>query len=295
MGNRGISIAGTGGGIEGLSINSCNIEGTDGAGVYLGSYVQYVTLLGNIFNGCCKTDANGDLATVAVSCSNVTITGGQFLASYCSAVRGQTNGLTISGVHFTDCSRLANNTYDWFSLILASASISGCTFEYQTGNKARYVLWAYLGSSISFTGNTFLGTPYVSGIIPPTNTGEPVSGLPSSPEGLYLKNNAGLNPIGQITNPILTYGAHSIIGLGGTSATVTASTAYIITSTDCFINTTDSSNTNCSIVIKDNLGNTIQTISGALLPAYRIYLPIGYTINWGAFTGTAPTVTVFGN
>ena len=134
-------------------------------------------------------------------------------------------------------------------------------------------------TSGSMTGNNF----NVAGSISNYVTG--------STSGYYIRNNPGFNPVGQFSNAI----GVGTIGLGGAGSTVTASTDYTVIDVDCFINTTNSSNTNCTVTIKDSGGNTIQTLTGATLPTYRIFLPIGYKINWGAFTGTAPTVTVFGN
>lgn len=71
----------------------------------------------------------------------------------------------------------------------------------------------------------------------------------------------------------------------GDSASPTASTAYLVQGSPVFI--TSTGGTNVSITIKDSLGNTV--LSGlATLTAQ--YVPVGYTVNWGAFS-VAPTVT----
>jgi hypothetical protein len=99
-------------------------------------------------------------------------------------------------------------------------------------------------------------------------------------------NNAPFNPFGVITNPFDT--TNDLIHLNGSASVPSASTDYAICLVSCRIISTDSSNTDCSITIKDKDGNTIE--SG--LSTYDNWLEPEWTINWGAFTGTAPTVTV---
>jgi hypothetical protein len=99
------------------------------------------------------------------------------------------------------------------------------------------------------------------------------------------------NPFGLLANPFLT--ANNIVGLYeyGVSAPV-ASTNYYITGCDLIITSTDSGNSDCAIIVKDPYGNTIVT---GLHTLTQMFLPVGYYINWGAFTGVAPTVTIWGN
>ena len=104
----------------------------------------------------------------------------------------------------------------------------------------------------------------------------------------YIQGNVGFNPVGLIATPIGT----AKIGASGSGTAVTASTDYVVTITDCFITSTNSSNANNAILIKDNLGNTII---GPVSTLTAQFVPVDYKINWGAFTGTAGTVTVWGN
>ena len=103
-----------------------------------------------------------------------------------------------------------------------------------------------------------------------------------------VSGNEGYNPVGKITSPVGT----TTIGIAGTGSTVTASTAYTVVGTNIFITAANSSNSNNSISIKDPAGNVL--ISGAATLTNQ-YVPNGYVINWGTFTGTAGAITVFGN
>ena len=112
---------------------------------------------------------------------------------------------------------------------------------------------------------------------------------PDTPTDAIYKDNTGFNPVGVITNPFGT----GTIGLGGAAAIPTASTDYTILYTDVMISSTDSSNTDNAILIKDSSGTQVNQT--ALSTLEDLWLPIGWKINWGVFTGTAPTVTVAGN
>ncbi|GAH32680.1 unnamed protein product, partial [marine sediment metagenome] len=108
----------------------------------------------------------------------------------------------------------------------------------------------------------------------------------------YIRGNRGYNPIGVIANPFDV--VNDVVGLpaGGTASPV-ASTDYIVIGVDVIISSTDSGNNNCAIVIKDPTGNTINPAVLSTLDAY--FIPIGFQVNWGAFTGAAPTCVVSGN
>src|SRR2546422_10792239 len=98
-------------------------------------------------------------------------------------------------------------------------------------------------------------------------------------------DNLGYNPIGKTTNFVLG----STIAPWGTSSTVVASTDYVIQATPLLM--TSTGGTAVSITVKDNLGNTVTGLS-ALATLTAQYIPQGYKVNFGAFSG-APTVTVF--
>lgn len=103
---------------------------------------------------------------------------------------------------------------------------------------------------------------------------------------LVVKDNNGINPINKLTNPF----AAAAVGLNGSAAVPTASTDYIVYGCDIWITAANSTNSNNSITIKDGAGNTVQS---ALSTLTALYVPIGWKINWGAFTGTAGAVTVW--
>lgn len=106
---------------------------------------------------------------------------------------------------------------------------------------------------------------------------------------LNLHNNKGLNPIGKITNPFLT---NHINYLHGNAAVPTASTDYGIYTCDVIVTAADSANTNNAIIIKDAVGGNTLTNPVSTLNGY--FIPQGYAINWGAFTGAAGAVTISG-
>src|SRR5207249_3036906 len=99
-------------------------------------------------------------------------------------------------------------------------------------------------------------------------------------------------PSGKFANPFGTTawgGSTPSIAPLGTASTPSASTQYRISGMDVFI--TSTGGTSVSITILDNKGNTIAS---GLTTLTAQFLPVGYQINFGAFS-PAPTVTVFGN
>jgi len=111
--------------------------------------------------------------------------------------------------------------------------------------------------------------------------------------GTIIKDNTGFQPIGIIANPFSDTAdvfTHEAAVLGGAAAAPTASTDYTVQSIPIIISSTDSANTDCAIVIKDPAGNSV--LQAALSTVDYLHVPPGYMVNWGAFTGAAPTVTV---
>ena len=101
------------------------------------------------------------------------------------------------------------------------------------------------------------------------------------------------NPVGLLSAPFTTTipsGGSAWVGIGAPSGTAAplASTAYRAEVTDLII--TSTGGTAVSITITDAAGNTIAS---GLTTLTNYYLPAGFSINFGAFTG-APTVTVIG-
>jgi len=100
-------------------------------------------------------------------------------------------------------------------------------------------------------------------------------------------SNLGTNPINKITNFLNTTN-NTISFYEGTTSTVVASTNYLIEGCDIII--TSTGGTGVSITLKDNANNTVAS---GLATLSAVSLPMGYKVNFGAFSG-APTVTVFG-
>ncbi len=100
----------------------------------------------------------------------------------------------------------------------------------------------------------------------------------------YAHDCIGFNPLGVITTPFKAGG--KIRAFDGTAAAPTASTDYTVDNADAIIDS--QGGTAVSITIKDPAGTTIRA---GLTTLTGYYLPFGFKINWGAFTG-APTVVV---
>lgn len=103
-----------------------------------------------------------------------------------------------------------------------------------------------------------------------------------------FRNNQGHQPLGGIGTPFKA--ANTSISWIGNLATPTASTDYTVMHSDCIITSTNSGNANNAILIKNPAGATINPTPLSTLDGY--YLPAKYKINWGAFTGAAPTVNI---
>jgi hypothetical protein len=171
-------------------------------------------------------------------------------------------------IHFNDLATI-NNAY---------VKISGLMCDPQPTANLQAYYGVYIGDNwdyIQVIGNSF----------PNMKTEEVYVASGANVHG-RIENNLVTNPFGIITNPFDT--TNDLIHLTGDSASPSASTAYTVCLAPCRIISSDSSNANCSIEVKDKDGNSIE--SG--LSTYDGWLEPGWTINWGAFTGTAPTVKV---
>lgn len=103
-----------------------------------------------------------------------------------------------------------------------------------------------------------------------------------------INNNRGYNPVGIIANAFDT--PNGRLEVIGAAATPTASTDYVVCHMDLKISSTDSGNTDCAIMLKDPAGANV--LQATLSTIDHMYVPHGFQLNWGAFTGAAPTVTV---
>ena len=131
-------------------------------------------------------------------------------------------------------------------------------------------------------------------------------GIPvlSAPNGFSIGttwnmwNNIGYNPIGKVTTNFLIGGrsgvtAHTIgPGLSGNSTTEVTGVTYTVSYADQYITSADSSNADNAILIKDAAGNTVF---GPVHTLTAQFIPAGFTITWGAFTGTAGAVIDVGS
>lgn len=110
--------------------------------------------------------------------------------------------------------------------------------------------------------------------------------LTAASTDVTMMDNLGLNPIGNVSTPINT--SNNTIGsYGGTTATAVASTDYTVVGGTMIMFVTGG--TAVSASVKSGAGTTME--SGLTTPFTRT-LPKGYKINFGGFTGTAPTILV---
>jgi hypothetical protein len=102
----------------------------------------------------------------------------------------------------------------------------------------------------------------------------------------------GLNPVGKLTDPFsgvnVNWMVISLTSSNSPTSAVVASTNYTVHDVPVLINSTGGVGVN--IKIYDPSGNIVASGASVL---NGVYLPIGYKVNFGAFSG-APTVTVFG-
>jgi hypothetical protein len=120
-------------------------------------------------------------------------------------------------------------------------------------------------------------------------------GLGALGKNIIVKNVKGYNPYGKQTTgtpgiPAFSANAAGIVAYdaGDLSTTPSASTNYTIYNLDMII--TSTGGTGVNITIYDPNGNTVAS---GLTSLTAMYLPVGYKINFGAFT-VAPTVTICG-
>jgi hypothetical protein len=102
-----------------------------------------------------------------------------------------------------------------------------------------------------------------------------------------VKDNPGFNPKTTVSNYFDSTN-HTIVIEGGDAAVPHASQDYVVHHSDVFVCCTDSGNSNCAINIKTPGGATMTPVSLSTLS--NVFVPRLHKINWGAFTGAAPTV-----
>jgi hypothetical protein len=193
IGGTGLYLKRTAGTHEGDIVKGNNIEHCVHEAIECES--AYATLSDSIINGCCTTPASSHGASIRLAAPKISITGGSIIASYASAVRVDNGGcVDIIGVHFTDCSLVATNTYDWFNIANANpegVAISGCTFRAESANLARYFVLNRNSPRVTINGNTISTGIYVTGFQAPSGTTDPIAGLPSDGVSDVIQGNVG--------------------------------------------------------------------------------------------------------
>jgi hypothetical protein len=153
--------------------------------------------------------------------------------------------------------------------------IAGCMFYDSRGGSAATNFINLQNTFIgAVTGNSFYGS----------QSDAIVSGAHANNKG-YIASNKGFNDTkGQLATPFNT--ANLKVGLGGTVAAPAASTAYVVEYTALYVNV--AGGTGVSMTILDPAGITV--LSG--LTTFTGILPVGFTINFGAFTVAPSTMYV---
>jgi len=108
-----------------------------------------------------------------------------------------------------------------------------------------------------------------------------------NPFSVRIMDNFGINPINRIVNCFDS--GRNFIETDGAAAVPVASKNYKVECAGILITAANSANNNNAIIIKDGAGNAITAAAGTL---NGVYVPHGFIINWGAFTGAAGACTV---
>ena len=187
-------------------------------------------------------------------------------------------GLSLQACHFNSNGGVATPQVSISAITTKqSFKIIGCRFDDGRGGGVQVNNHIVIGSS---SGGSILGNDF--------NGSTNIAVDPGQFNIIYIRDNYGLNPINKVTNPFNT---NNLTYLHGTTAVPVASTDYPLYSCDALVTAADSANSDNAILVKDNAGNTVfgpvHTLSGQ-------FVPIGYKINWGAFTGVAGAVTFCG-
>lgn len=154
-------------------------------------------------------------------------------------------------------------------------------------------LTAFIGTNIYTTGCSGKGIEFGSNVKTGTyqlfdsDFNDGVAGTFQG-RGLWtIRNVIGINPLGKIGTAFAN--TPNFVGLGGTTATPTAASTYIVTGVDCFFTWTGGT---VSVQITDQNNAVLE--SGIATTPQPILVPVGYGITFVTFSG-GPTVLVFGN
>jgi parallel beta-helix repeat protein len=184
--------------------------------------------------------------------------------------------MTVIGNQVTNNGQTADNSYDGIALTgpVQDFVVSGNVVLSSVANRQR--------NGIAVNNNCTNGTVATNTI---SNSG--TLNLSIYTANVTFRNNIGGNPVGQFSNPVNT--TTDTIGTYGTGTAVVASTDYRISGVDCFV--TAGGGVGTAIIVKDAQGNAL---TGTLTALTTQWLPVGYKINFGAFS-VAPWVYVWGN
>lgn len=185
----------------------------------------------------------------------------------------------IEGNRFQNSGYGSNNAYDDLHMFQSDYNVVTGNFFYGSDNAVNFVRYGIYVDSFA-TLNLISNNEFGNG-----NFGTAKVGLGTSTQSSILQGNANWNPYGSVASPFLTT-QNIIIPLGGNAAAPAASTDYIVRTTPIIMNSTGG--TGVSITIKDASGTTVT--SGATTLNYA-YIPVGYKVNFGAFS-VAPTVKI---
>ncbi len=291
-GNVGIYLTGSSG--EQDKIHDCQVDDNHANGITL--------ILPTAVTRCDVWNNNSvaGLACIQIAADRSTV-------SYSTFDGTSKHGIFIGGakyVHVTDnfvanVGGLTTNTYDGIHIESASSYdvISGNTVVQDYGsvqtNKGRFGIGlSGDNSNLLIESNTIVGTFATSG---GGSGGAGHIGFFVIPTAavftIVYRNNIGYDPFGMIVSPFAS--SPNTMGPFGNSpgGTPLASTVYNVILIDQQLTCTGGTAT--SITIKDSLGATfVSGVSCTSNPVF--YMSVGETINFGAFTGTAPTVSVLG-
>lgn len=185
----------------------------------------------------------------------------------------------IMGNRFEDNSNSTNNGYDDLHLFRSDLNVITGNFFYgseRTDDMVRYGIYVDSFSNQ----NSIMDNSFGHG-----NFGTNKIFMSTSSQTSMITDNLGWNPVGVVASPFSTI-ANTIVPMGGNAAKPSPSIDYVIRNTPIVISSTGG--TGVSITIKDATGNTITSRVTTLSYAY---IPVGYRVNFGAFS-IAPTVKI---
>lgn len=185
----------------------------------------------------------------------------------------------VIGNRFEDNSNSANNGYDDMHLFESDLNVITGNIFYGSepgDNKVRYGIYVD-GFS---TQNTITTNSFGNG-----NFGMGKVFVSATSQTSIVDSNPGWNPVGVVLRPFVPT-QNTISPMGGALSAPAANTDYTVRVAPIMITSTGGSD--ISITIKDGSDNIVAS---GLSTLSAQYVPVGYKINFGAYS-VAPTVTV---